>query len=72
MQYSTWQKGIESKLFWPKSTILKSKSAKYYDLKKIVSEIYKIKIGWSPELMNDIFGKTETEKYGIESFSKWM
>ena len=45
MQYSTWQTGIESKLFWPKSTILKSKSAKYYDLKKIVSEIYKIKIG---------------------------
>ena len=45
MQYSTWQKGIESKLFWRKSTILKSKSAKYYDLKKIVSEIYKIKIG---------------------------
>ena len=35
-----------------------------------MTEIQKVKIGLSPELMNDISDNydTETEKYGIESF----
>ena len=41
-QYSTQEKPIDSKLFWPKSTILKSKSAKYWNLQKSVTEIFKV------------------------------
>ena len=38
-----------------KSKMLISKSAKYQNLRKFMSEIFKVKIGWSPELMNDLF-----------------
>ena len=47
---------MHSKLFQSKSTILISKFAKYLNLKKFESKIFifKVKIGLSPELMNDI------------------
>ena len=46
------------KLFWPKSTSLKSKPAKYINLQKFVTEVFKVKIGLSPKLMKDIYRKT--------------
>ena len=50
---------IHSKLFWPNNSILISKTAKYQNLKKFVTEIFKVKIGLSTELMNDIFKSME-------------
>ena len=44
-QYSTKQKAIHLKLFWPKITILTSKSAKYQHLQKSVIEIF-FKLGY--------------------------
>ena len=46
---------IHSKLFWPKSKILTSKSVKYRNLQNFVTDIFKVKNGWSPEHMHDIF-----------------
>ena len=37
---------------------LKSKPAKYINLQKFVTEIFKVKIGLSPKLMKDIYRKT--------------
>ena len=48
-------KAIHSKLFRPRSTISILKSAKYQNQEKFVAEIFKVKIGLSPELMSDIF-----------------
>ena len=50
--HNTQQKAIHWKLFQPKSTILISKSAKHQNLLKFVTEIFKFKIGLSPELVN--------------------
>ena len=54
-QHSTQHKATHSKIFWPRSTILISKSAKYCSLQKFVTEIFQVKIELSPELMSDIF-----------------
>ena len=43
------------KLYWPESTTLISKSAKFRNLQKLVIKSFKVKIGLSHELMNDIF-----------------
>ena len=32
-----------------------SKSPKYWNLQKFVSEIFQVQVGLSPELMNDVF-----------------
>ena len=40
---------------WPKSKNLLSKSSKYWNLQNFVTEIFKVTIGFSPELMNNIF-----------------
>ena len=45
---------VHSKRFWPRSTILISKAAKYRNLQIFLIEIFKDKISVSPELMNDI------------------
>ena len=54
---------MHSKLFQSKSTILISKFAKYLNLKKFESKIFifKVKIGLSPELMNDILEFVEKQ-----------
>ena len=54
-QYSTQQKATHSKLLWLKNTILVSKSAKYRNLLKFVTEIFISKISLLPELTSDIF-----------------
>ena len=55
MQYSTQQKANSWELFWPKGTVLKSKSKKCRNLQKFVTEIFQVKIGLSPKLMNETF-----------------
>ena len=50
-QYSTEQKAIHSELFFLKSTNLILKCAKYWNLQTFVTEIFKVQIGLSPELM---------------------
>ena len=52
-------KAIQSELFWPKSTNLILKYAKYQNLQTFESKIFKVKIVLSPELMTDIFELTE-------------
>ena len=59
--HNTQQKAFHSKLFWPKSTILISRSAKYRNVPKFVTEIFKFKINLSPEVMNGLKNCTSCE-----------
>ena len=69
-QCLTERKAIHSALFWPKSTNLTLKSAKYQNLQTFVTKIFKFKTGLSPDLMTDIFKFIENS-YSLQKNSQF-